>query len=71
MAQVNDSQVSHPTIVFQVNLETVNRQGHLVPNRTTTTGTETDAEADVQKDNRTIYIPGLLVGENRAGVPSR
>lgn len=64
MAQVNDSQPTHPVIVFQVNLETLNRQGHLVPNRTGTAGNETVAEADYQKDHRSIYIPGLLGGEN-------
>lgn len=64
MAQVNDSQVSHPTIVFRVNLETVDRQGHLVPNRTTTSGNETTSEADQQKNNRSIYIPGLTGAEN-------
>jgi len=65
MAQVNDSQVSHPTIVFRVNLETVDRQGHLVPNRTTTDGNESTSEADQQKNNRSIFIPGLLAGENK------
>lgn len=65
---VTDSQVSHPTITFQVNLETVNRQGHLVPNRTETAGNETVAEADNIKNLRTIYIPGLLVAENVMGI---
>jgi hypothetical protein len=66
MAQTTDSQVSHPTIVFRVNLETVNRQGHLVPNRTDTSGNETVSEADQQKNNRSIFIPGLTGGENHS-----
>lgn len=65
MAQVNDSQPSHPVITFRVNLETVNRQGHIVPNRTEISGNETTSEADQQKNNRSIYIPGLLAGENK------
>ena len=67
MAQTNDSQVSHPTIVFRVNLETINRLGHSVPNRTQVAGSETVSEADQQKNNRTIFSPGLLAGENRSG----
>ncbi len=49
----------HPTITFRVNLETVNRQGFLQPNRTETAGNETVSEADNQKNARTIYLPGL------------
>jgi hypothetical protein len=67
-SDATDSQVSYPTITFRVNLETLNRQGHLVPNRTVTTGNETVSEADNMKNNRTIYIPGLLVGENKTGL---
>lgn len=67
-ANATDSQVSHPTIVFQVNLETVNRQGHLVPNRTETSGNETVAEADNMRNNRNIFIPGLLAAENVMGI---
>lgn len=65
MAQINDSQPAHPVITFRVNLETVDRQGHLVPNRIEASGNETVAEADQMKNNRTIYLPGLLVGENK------
>lgn len=64
MAQINNSQPS-PAYVFQVNLETVNRQGHLVPNQTQLEGNQTSAEADDQKNHRSTYIPGLLGGENR------
>lgn len=64
MAQTTDSQVSHPTIVFRVNLETLNRQGHLVPNRTEVDGNETVSEADQQKYNRSTFIPGLTGAEN-------
>lgn len=66
MAQTSDSQVAYPVITFQVNLETIDRMGHLVPNRITTDGNETSAEADDQRNHRSIYIPGLLAGENRA-----
>lgn len=66
MAQTSDSQPAHPVIVFRVNLETVDRQGSLQPNRTTLDGNETVSEADNQKNARSIYIPGLLGGENRA-----
>jgi len=48
------------TITFRVNLETVNRQGFLQPNRTTLAGNETVSEADNMRITRTIYIPGLL-----------
>lgn len=67
-SNVTDSQVSHPTITFQVNLETVNRQGHLVPNRTEAAGNETVAEADNIKNIRTIFIPGLVAAENVMGI---
>ncbi len=65
MAQTSDSQPMHPVITFRVNLETVNRLGHMVPNRTELAGNETVTEADQQKNNRTIFIPGLLAGENK------
>lgn len=65
MAQTSDSQPAHPTIVFRVNLETLNRNGWLPPNRTSTTGDETIAEADSQKNARSTFIPGLTGGENR------
>lgn len=57
----------HPTITFRVNLETVNRQGFLQPNRTTLEGNETVSEADNQRNARSIYIPGLLLA-NYAGL---
>lgn len=56
-----------PKVTFSVNTETVNRQGHLVPNRTETTGNETRSEADDKKFTRTVsMLPGLLV----AGMPN-
>jgi hypothetical protein len=48
------------TITFRVNLETVDRQGFLQPNRTTLSGNETVSEADNMRATRTVYIPGLL-----------
>jgi hypothetical protein len=57
----------HPTITFRVNLETINRQGFLQPNRTDISGTETVSEADAQKNNRTIYLPGLQL-QNTMGI---
>jgi len=62
--QINDSQVFHPVIVFQVNLETLDRQGHLTPSRTETTGNETVAEANNMKNTRSTWTPGFLTGEN-------
>ena len=53
-----------PAITFRVNTETLNRQGHLVPNRTEITGNETRSEADDQKYRRSIFIPGLTAAEN-------
>lgn len=53
-----------PAITFKINTETQNRQGHLVPNRTETSGNETRSEADDQKFRRSIYIPGLTAAEN-------
>lgn len=65
MAQTTDSQPTHPVIVFQVNLETQNRNGHLVPNNIALVGNETVTEADQMKNTRTTYIPGLTGAENR------
>lgn len=54
-----------PAITFRVNSETLNRQGHLVPNRLEAAGNETRSEADDQKFHRSIaFIPG---GEHAAG----
>jgi hypothetical protein len=64
MAQTTDSQPTHPVIVFQVNLETQNRYGHLVPNSTTLTGNQTVSEADQLRNTRSTYIPGLTGAEN-------
>lgn len=51
-----------PAITFMVNTETVNRQGHLVPNRVEASGNESRSEADDQKYRRTIaMLPGLLM----------
>lgn len=51
-----------PAITFRVNTETLNRQGHLVPNSTVLHGNETVTEADNQKNTRSIaMIPGLLM----------
>lgn len=59
MAQTSDSQPVYPVIVFQVNLETVDRQGSLQPSRTQLSGNETVTEADNFKNTRSIFIPGL------------
>ncbi len=67
MAQTTDSQPNHPTIVFQVNLETVNRTGHLVPNRTEAATGETVAEADNMKNTRTLWLPGINAASNIGG----
>lgn len=48
------------TITFKVNLETVDRQGFLQPNRTTLEGNESVSEADNMRNTRSIYIPNLL-----------
>ena len=57
-----------PAITFSVNTETLNRQGHLVPNRVTTTGDETVSEADNQKTTRSIaMLPGLLMANMPTG----
>lgn len=67
MSQTTDSQPVHPSITFQVNLETVNRQGFLQPSRTEVTGNETVTEADNFRNTRTIYLP-TLVGANIEGI---
>lgn len=59
-AQVNDSQSSHPVIVFRVNLPTVDGVDSIVPNRITITGNEETSEATNQISSRTIYLPGLV-----------
>lgn len=51
-----------PKITFQVNLETLNRQSHLVPNRTTTTGNEVTSEADNVKATRSTWVSSLFPG---------
>lgn len=52
-----------PAITFSVNVETLNRQGHLVPSSVQLNGNETISEADQQKYNHTIaMIPGLGMG---------
>jgi len=57
-----------PAITFRVNTETLNRQGHLVPNRVEASGNETVAEADNQKYTRSIaMIPGLLMANMPTG----
>lgn len=57
-----------PAITFSVNTETLNRQGHLVPNRLEASGGETVAEADNQKYTRSIaMIPGLLMANMPTG----
>lgn len=53
-----------PAITFRVNTETLKRQSHLVPNQIEVQGNQTRSEADDQKFRRSIYIPGLLAGEN-------
>jgi len=59
-AQENDSQVSHPVIVFQVNLETLDGLNSSLPNRFVTSGNETSSEAANVNSTRTIYLPGLI-----------
>lgn len=59
-AQTNDSQVSHPVIVFQVNLPTVDGIDSAAPNRMTVSGNESTSEAENQVSSRTIYLPGLI-----------
>lgn len=52
-----------PAVTFRVNTETLNRQGHIVPNRTQTSDNELISEADNQKFCHTIaMVPGLLMG---------
>lgn len=65
--QINDSQPAHPTIVFEVNLETQNRTGHLVPNRLETAGNENVTEANNQKNTRSVWIPGINTASNLGG----
>lgn len=59
-AQENDSQPSHPVIVFQVNLQTVDGLNSNLPNRLTTSGNEATSEAANVAETRTIYLPGLI-----------
>lgn len=54
-----------PRITFRVNLETLNRQGHVVPNRTQLTGSETVSEADDQKFRRSSWTPTNFNGNAR------
>lgn len=58
-AQVNDSQSSHPVIVFRVNLVAIDKISESLPTRTTLAGNEETSETDNMNDSRTIYLPGL------------
>jgi len=51
-----------PKITFEVNLETLNRQGHAVPSRTQTSGNETVAEADQFKNTRSTWLASMFPG---------
>jgi hypothetical protein len=59
-AQVNDSQVYTPVIVFQVNLTTQNLTSHLPPNRTTLDGNEVTTEEANLPNTRSVWLPGLV-----------
>lgn len=59
-AQTTDSQVTSPVIVFQVNLETVQRYSWEQPNRTYLEGNETVDEADNMKYTRTLWIQDMI-----------
>ena len=61
MTQTTDSN-PRPMYTFQVNLETVNRTGSALPNRTSTMGNETVSEANEQKYQRTIFLPNVTGG---------
>ncbi len=57
-----------PAITFQVNTETLNRQGGILPNNIQLNGNETVSEADEQKNTRSIaFIPGANAGMNVTG----
>lgn len=63
MASYADPQpVGYYSVVFRVNLETVNRQGHLVPSNTQPIGNETVAEANNFKNTRSTWAPAMLLG---------
>lgn len=58
MASYNDTfPVGYQQKVFRVNLETVNRSGHLVPNRTEVKESEAVSEADQMKNTRSTFLP--------------
>ncbi len=60
------SNPSHPVYTFRVNLETLNRQGHLIPDMYQSDPAQGKLEGDNQKFTRSTWIPGMLNGENRA-----
>ncbi len=62
MADYSDpNPVGWASKTFRVNLETVNRLGHLVPNAIQTRGNETVAEADNMKYTRSTFTPDGLM----------
>lgn len=55
-----------PTIVFEINLQTVNRFSWSLPYNTQPVGNETEAEADNFKFTRSTWIPTLNTAPNIA-----
>lgn len=54
----------HPTIVFEVNLETVDRVSTLVPEMYQSSPDRGRTDADNQKTLRSTWIPGLNRGNH-------
>jgi len=51
-----------PVYTFRVNLQTLQRYGWSLPNRTQLAGNETSSEADNQIMTRSTWIPSLFPG---------
>lgn len=56
----------HPTIVFEVNLETQNNLDHLTPDRYQSSADQGRTEGSNHSSTRTTWFPGLTAAENRA-----
>jgi hypothetical protein len=65
MAQINDSQPTHPVITFQVDLSALNQYSHLTPGQYQDSPDRGRTYTENQATTRVTWFPGLLVGENR------
>lgn len=64
MAQINNSQPTHPVITFQINLNTLNQYSQLTPDQYQSSPDLGRTYTANQANTRVTWFPGLLAGEN-------